>query len=219
MRSEVGDGGQGFYWKFENMTKAAEHKLGGCLAVVGEALAFHRRDFEPIPEWVKGDDTYLAVDFARRGLKVSVDTGVVATEPSVSPREQFERRIRIQSANLEQLARLWRAYGTPSPEMAMFHAHKTWRSTGGPACQLVLLGWAIRRYRSPLAMGWLALNALAAGDYVYCSLRNRNQGVLRSVATQAVGMPLVVCVGAVGRLTRRSRRGRTGGGTWQKIER
>lgn len=217
VRVERGDAGQGFYWRFENHTKAAEHRLGGCLSLVGEAIALRRSLFRPIPSWVKGDDTFLAVDFAERGLRVSVDTDVVASEPSVTPREQFERRIRILSANHELLWRNRRAYLTPSRAMLMLHAHKTWRSTGGPVCQLALTGWAVRHGRSPLAQLWVAANVLAAADYAGCASRNYRPGMLRSVTAQALGMPPVVFSGALYRLAQRASAADTG--VWTKIER
>ena len=219
VRTEEGSAGEGLYWKFENTTKAAEHALGGCLLIVGEMIALRKSAYAPIPEWIKGDDFWLAVDFSARGYKVSVDTSCVATEPSARPRVQFERRIRIMSANLETLAKRPGMFLTPSVPMAILHAHKTWRSTGGPICQIVLTGIAARHARTSwLARLWLLGNGFGVGDYLFSALTNRDQGRIRSLGSQALGMPPVILLAAVWRIARKNLSGSVDG-TWTKVER
>lgn len=219
VRTEEGSAGEGLYWRFENTTKKAEHALGGCLLIVGEMIALRKAAYRPIPEWVKGDDFWLAVDFEARGHKVSVDTSCVATEPSARPRVQFERRIRIMAANLETMAKEPGMFAKPTVPMAILHAHKTWRSTGGPLCQMVLTALALRSARTSwVARGWLLVNGVGVGDYVFSALGNREQGRLRSLGSQALGMPPVILVAAVWRIVRKNLSG-TSDGTWTKVAR
>ena len=220
VRTEQGHAGESMYWAFENATKAAEHRLGGSLALVGELLCLRRDLFRPIPAWVRVDDVFLAVDFATRRKRVSVDTTCVTVEASASPRDQLERRFRVMEALLELLVRRPAPFLTPSRQLLMLHAHRTWRSTGGPVCQAALVIACVRAApRSPLALGWTALNLFAAADYLACGLRDvQPGGRLRPLLSQALGMPPVVLVGACLRLRRRLLSGGSDG-TWTRVER
>lgn len=221
VRTEVGSAGEGMYWAFENATKAAEHRLGGSLAVVGEAIALRKAVFRPIPTWVRVDDMWLAVDFAGRGLRVSVDTTCVTSEPSARPRDQLERRIRVVEAQLELLAGSPRSFVRPSRQLLMLHGHKTWRTTGGAICQILLVGRALAAAtRSPAAAAWAFVNLLSAADFVQASLRDQHLGRGRALAAQALGMPPVILCAALWRLARGRVSGRPGGeAAWTTIAR
>lgn len=224
VRTEHGRAGESMYWTFENWTKAAEHRLGGSLAVVGELLCLRRSAFRPIPEWVRVDDVFLAVDFASRRRPVSVDVTCLSSEPSVSPREQLERRFRVMEALYELWVRHPEPFRTPSRQLVMLHGHRTWRSTAGPACQVALALLAAkvtaeRSRRSPVAAAWLLLNVAAVGDYLTTALLDRQpSGRARALSGQALGMPVVVAVGATTRLVPRLLSGRREG-TWTRVER
>lgn len=220
VRTEHGHAGESMYWAFENWTKSAEHRLGGSPAVVGELLCLRRSAFRPIPEWVRVDDLFLAVDIGSRRRGVTVDVTCVSSEPSASPRQQLERRLRMMEALLELLVRHPRPFLTPTRSVLLLHGHRTWRSTIGPACQVALAVASARRIRcSPLAAAWLALNVAAAADYLIGSLRNRTPtGRLRPLAAQGLGMPPVIALGAAGRLAIRLVSGRRDG-TWARVER
>lgn len=220
VRTEVGRAGESMYWTFENRTKTAEHRLGGSLSLVGELVALRRELFEPLPAWLKADDLYLGLEFMSRGHRVSVDTGCVSSEPSVTPRQQLERRFRILSGFYEIVVRRPRLLLTPRLPVQMFNANRTWRVTGGPVCQLLLAALAARSARrSPLAAAWFALNAYAMSDYLLTALERREQGGrLRALLAQGLGMPPVIAVGAAGRLLRQTARGQSSG-IWERVER
>lgn len=221
VRTEHGRAGESMYWTFENATKTAEDRLGGSLSLVGELVAFRRDLYEPLPSWLRADDLYLGLDFTARGHRVSVDTTCVSSEPSVSPRQQLERRLRILGAFFEMLVRRPRLFVTPRRPVVMFNANRTWRVTGGPVCQLVLSGVAARAARrSPVAALWLALNAFAVSDYLLTALGSREQGGrFRALAAQGLGMPPVIAVGAATRMVRQVLKGTRSTGMWERVER
>ena len=220
VRTEHGRTGESLYWTFENLAKTAEDRLGGSLALVGEMMALRRGLFQPIPEWVRVDDLFLGLDFASRRHRVSVDTSCVSAEPSATPRQQLTRRLRMMEAFLEVLVRRPDLFLTPTRPVALLNAHRTWRVTGGPVCQVVLAGLAARNARrSPVAAAWAALNAFAVADYVVAARRDRDQGGrLRALLAQALGMPPAVTgAAAVGVVRRLSSGGNSG--TWTSVQR
>lgn len=220
VRTEHGRVGESMYWTFENAMKTAEDRLGGSLAVVGELICLRRSLFRPIPTWVRVDDVFLAVDFASRRHRVSVDTSCVSTEHSASPREQLSRRFRLGGDFLEVLVRQPRPFLVPTRSLLMLHGHRTWRATAGPVCQALLVVHCLQRARrNPVAAGWAALNLFAVADYLGSGLADRApNGRLRALLGQALGMPPVVLVGALRRLSGRLLSG-SRDGTWVRVER
>ncbi|MFB9378654.1 glycosyltransferase [Kineococcus gynurae] len=202
LRAECGAADEGLYWRYENWIKTSEAGLGGSLALVGEAIAFRRNLFRPIPAGTANDDLWLAFDFAARGHSVGVEPACLVVEESAPRPDQVERRVRIMAGQLRLFARYRAQFFTGRREFRQFAAHKVWRSTVGPAAQVALLAGALahpRRRSSQLVLAGhaVAFAAYAVGD----RLHGRATAPLR-LAGQAVGMPLVVFCRALPRAIR-----------------
>ncbi|WP_432548055.1 glycosyltransferase [Kineococcus sp. SYSU DK004] len=202
LRRERGAADEGLYWRYENWIKTTEAARGGSLALVGEAVAFRRPVFRPIPAGTANDDLWLAFDVASRGYAVGVEPRCLVVEDSAPRGDQLERRVRIMAGQLRLFWRYRAQFATGPVEFRRFAAHKVWRSTVGPAAQVALLAGAAaapRRRTSQLVLAGhaLAVLAYARGD----RLHGRASAPLR-LAGQAVGMPLVVFCRALPRAVR-----------------
>lgn len=61
--------GQGYYWSYELKIRALESRLGILAVASGQAMAFRRSAFVPLPRDV-GDDCMIPLDVALQGLRV-----------------------------------------------------------------------------------------------------------------------------------------------------
>jgi cellulose synthase/poly-beta-1,6-N-acetylglucosamine synthase-like glycosyltransferase len=61
--------GQGYYWRYEMKLRTLESDLGVLAVTSGQAMAFRRALFQPIPPHV-GDDCIIPLDMAQAGHRV-----------------------------------------------------------------------------------------------------------------------------------------------------
>jgi glycosyltransferase involved in cell wall biosynthesis len=172
---------------------------------VGEALAFRRSDFIPIPETTLVDDLAISLSFIRRRLPIGVATKWVVSEPAASSRQQWERRVRMATGVMRevspQIAQL-----LAFPQGRVLLACKYWRLTIGNAAYWTMVTGLLVRYRK--VWQWFAMGTLAIVPSVLFKF-----GLLgRSLISQMV-VPLAlqaVPPAAVVRLMRRP------SGVWRK---
>lgn len=203
---------EGAYWKYEAMVKNYGSHGTQTLAVVGEFMAFRRRDFARLPLHVLADDVQLAQDFALRGLTVRIVDGIVAVEPATRRSEQLERRIRISAGQWAQLIPHWRALLTV-PAGRQFLAHKGYRMSLG-----ALGFWAAFAGFALLLPPWTLLAALLmlGGSWlVYAYLPGAP--ALLTTAASVVVLQALTAAGLV-RAVRRRLTSRPHLG-WQKVAR
>lgn len=100
--SATGDAGFGksesLYWRYENLIRQSESKLGSTVASVGEIFAIRRDVFRPIPMGVVNDDAYLTLDLLHRGMDVRYAPDAKSEElASLSVADERLRRRRISA--------------------------------------------------------------------------------------------------------------------------
>lgn len=101
---------EGFYWRYENLIRLSESRLGTTVASVGEMFAIRRDVFRPLPAGVVNDDAYLTLDVLRRGLNVRYAPDARSEElASLSVADERMRRRRIAAGRWRLLSdlKLW----------------------------------------------------------------------------------------------------------------
>jgi hypothetical protein len=160
-------GAQGFYWRFESWIKRCESVTGQTIGVVGEMLAFRRSAFTPLPRDTAVDDAWLALDVLEAGSRVVYEPRAYSIEESSSTlAEEWERRTRIVSGNLDTL---WRRrhllFPGAHPVTPQLWGHRLVRSSFGPMAHVALVAMSVPAARhSRLARVFLAGNAAGAAS-------------------------------------------------------
>ena len=138
--------GEGLYWRFESMVKAAESNLGVTMGAPGELLGIRTKLFRPLPDHVINDDFYLTCDVLDRGYAAEYASEALTTETtSASAREEFGRRARIAAGTWQtsfefvRLAQPRRGWVAVS-----FLSHRLLRNIAVPV--LLPLIWLLSRY-------------------------------------------------------------------------
>lgn len=92
--------GEGLYWRYENLLKRAESRMGGTITANGGLYAFRTSLFAPLPEHIAGD----AADplrIASLGLRVVFEPRAIVREKAAENiREEFARKVRIMTQGL-----------------------------------------------------------------------------------------------------------------------
>jgi poly-beta-1,6-N-acetyl-D-glucosamine synthase len=98
--------GEGAYWRYESLIKAAESRLGSCVAVTGEMLAVRTDLLPELPPSIINDDFYIAMGVLRAGADVVYEPEAVSWEPaSLSVADDRLRRERIVAGRVQALLR------------------------------------------------------------------------------------------------------------------
>jgi biofilm PGA synthesis N-glycosyltransferase PgaC len=137
--------GEGLYWRFEAMVKAAESNFGVTMGAPGELLGLRTSLFRPIPEHIINDDFYLTCDMLDQGYAARYAGEALTSETTAeTAREEFDRRSRIAAgtwqsciafAHLSSPRRGWLAVG--------FVSHRLLRNLAVPA--MLPLIWVLSR--------------------------------------------------------------------------
>jgi poly-beta-1,6-N-acetyl-D-glucosamine synthase len=91
-------GGEEAYWRYENMLKSAEGRLGCTVGADGGVYAVRRRTFAPLPSGTLGDDFIVPLAALSHGWRVAhTDKARAREQTSLSVRDEFERRTRISA--------------------------------------------------------------------------------------------------------------------------
>jgi cellulose synthase/poly-beta-1,6-N-acetylglucosamine synthase-like glycosyltransferase len=161
------------YWRYENLLKEAEARLGALLGANGAVYAIRRADYVPIPSDTIIDDFVipLAMKLRTRG-RIVYDADAVATEetpPTVS--DEFRRRSRIGAGGFQSLARLWPlVLPTAGWTSLAFVSHKVLRWFAPLFLALALTAnvalLPLPQYRVLLALQLAFYSAAAIGNYL-----------------------------------------------------
>lgn len=208
-------GGQGFYWKFESWLKRRESLTGTTTAVVGELLAVRREAFQPLPTDTSVDDTWLAVDLARRGWRIVYEPDAFSVEAAPeSFAQEWERRTRVVAGNLDML---WRQRGALLPgrtdATAQLWGHRLVRSSFGPLAHLVLVGAALASVRR----SWLARLTIVGHLFAMIGLLRSARGKPSPTLLRLPGQVLFLQLVGLGGVRRYIFSARSG--IWPKPER
>lgn len=99
--------GVGTYWSYEKWLRQRESLVHSTVGVTGAICAVRRRLFRPVPPGTVLDDVYWPLGVVMQGYRVLHDSGARAFDRlPASPRDEFRRKVRTLSGNLQLLTRL-----------------------------------------------------------------------------------------------------------------
>ena len=105
---DPGGEGEGLYWRFENLIKEAEGRLGTVISANGAIFAVRRELISPLPTTAAlNDDFQFTLQILGAGRRVLYEPEAVAVELS-SPdmKSEFRRKVRISSLNFNGMPSL-----------------------------------------------------------------------------------------------------------------
>ena len=99
--------GVGMYWRFERWLRGAESRFDSVVGATGAISAVRRHLFVPIPHGTLLDDVYWPLRVVMQGYRVIQDERALAFDRlPEKARDEFRRKVRTLSGNLQLLARL-----------------------------------------------------------------------------------------------------------------
>ncbi len=138
---------EGAYWRYENLLKYYESRLGSLMGANGAIYVLRRSDWTPLPPDTIVDDFVATMLVVLRGHRLVYEPEAVATEETASELTgEFRRRVRIAAGNFQALAELWPLLLKGSFSAFAFWSHKVLRwfaplfMLAGLTANLVLLG-------------------------------------------------------------------------------
>ncbi len=116
---EAGSAGEASYWAYQTAIKADEAALSAPFGVHGAFYLFRHALWAPLPGDTINDDVVLPMAIVAGGARAIYDVKIIATEEERSRRgQEFRRRVRISSGNVQQAVRLWRLADPRRPGLA-----------------------------------------------------------------------------------------------------
>jgi cellulose synthase/poly-beta-1,6-N-acetylglucosamine synthase-like glycosyltransferase len=159
--------GVGLYWRYEKWLRKKESQVHSVVGVTGAIAAVRRSLFTPIPSGTLLDDVYWPLCVAMQGSRVVHEKRAVAYDRlPEKARDEFRRKVRTLSGNLQLLGRLpalllpWR-----NPLWLQFLSHKLLR---------LVVPWAL--------LGMLVASALLPGTFYRAALWAQVVGYLVGLA-------------------------------------
>jgi cellulose synthase/poly-beta-1,6-N-acetylglucosamine synthase-like glycosyltransferase len=157
--------GQGRYWRSEMMLRACESRLGILAVASGQAMAFRRTLFRPLPPHV-GDDCIIPLDVVAAGARVVHQPDAVAFDCNETrPARELRARARMTARNWVgtwRHPRLLSPLRHPGIALALW-SHKLMRWLS-PVFLMVLVGTALwLAGRHPVYQLSLAMTAVVGG--------------------------------------------------------
>jgi poly-beta-1,6-N-acetyl-D-glucosamine synthase len=154
--------GVGLYWRFEKWLRKNESRLHSVVGLTGAISAVRRPLFRPIPKRTLLDDVYWPMQVVLQGYRaVHEDRAKAFDRLPQQPRDEFCRKVRTLSGNLQLVSRL-PAVLVPgrNPIWWQFVSHKLCRLLV-PWAMLVLL---VTNALLP-EVGWRIFLELQLGGY------------------------------------------------------
>lgn len=139
--NDAASAGEGTYWRYESMIKAAEAQLGFCVGATGELFAIRTSLFRKPPDDTLLDDFVISMDIALQGSRVQYAPHAYAIESaSAGIHEEFKRKVRIAAGNLQAIRRMPELLNPFKTGMLAFQyfSHKFLRSIIGPLLFIVI---------------------------------------------------------------------------------
>lgn len=172
---QAGSAGEAGYWRYQTAIKADEAAVAAPIGVHGAFYLFRRELWRPLAADTINDDVILPMAIVAAGAEAVYDRAMVATEEEHTQRRQeFRRRVRIASGNVQQAVRLWRLADPRRPRLAF----------------VFLSGKALRAFAPLLLVVMFASNlALAISGPLLYRLLLLGQVAFYALALAAIARP------------------------------
>lgn len=182
-----GSNQDGAYWRYEQVLKFYESRIGGLLGANGAVYALHHDAFRALPAGTIVDDFHTAMVAAENGWRVVYDPEARAVEETPEAlADEFRRRIRIGMGNWQSFARFaGMLHPRHGARAFTFFSHKVLRWLV-PHLALVALATSIALAVSGdgLYIGLLVLQILgygwAVGGWLWLAAGRRLPGLVRA---------------------------------------
>lgn len=97
------------YWKYENLVKVLESKLGRLSGANGAIYAIKKGLITKIQQGIINDDFYISTEILQSGYDVILETQAIAyEEPNDEFDSQFRRHIRDGAGHYQAIALFWK---------------------------------------------------------------------------------------------------------------
>ena len=159
LKGAAGDNQDSLYWRYEQMLKMFEARIGALLGANGAIYAIRRELWTPLPPDTICDDFCIAMDIAAQRRSVIYEPQAWAEEdtpPEIA--DEYRRRVRIGIGNFQALFRNPRYLGHTSAATAFAYvSHKVLRWTAPHWLILGLLASVVLAVWSPFWRGFTGL--------------------------------------------------------------
>lgn len=194
----TGENVDGMYWKYENVIKRWEGRIGALLGVNGAIYAIRRDLWEPIPDNSIVDDFLIGMRIHLKGRQLLFDETAIANEESApTMNAEFHRRARIGAGGFQSLCWLKQLLSPKYGAVAFaFWSHKVLRWVCPLFLALAFIGnlglRSIPLYQVTMIMQCLFYSVAIVGRH----LPGSNLGVrLTRLTTMFTEMNLALSVG------------------------
>ncbi|MEE8201250.1 MAG: glycosyltransferase [Candidatus Acidoferrales bacterium] len=192
-QSSIGKG-QDFYWRFEYWLRQLESDLGVLSHGAGQAMAFRRELFRPLPSYC-GDDGILPKDARLQGYRVVQDPRVEASDTLPHTVEgELRARIRMTARNwvgVRSRSELLNPFRFPGTALAVL-SHKVLRWLTPVFLLVVLAASTSLAGRGQAGVFWLLQLMFYASALLGWRLARRGRRAL------LFGLPFAFCLANVG---------------------
>ena len=128
VNGSVGEG-VGFYWRYEKFIRSRESAIDSVVGATGALYAIRRSLYRPMPEGTILDDVYLPMQAVAQGYRTLLENDArVYDEPSSTPRQEYERKVRTLAGNYQTFRQFSRLLNPFQSRIAVqFISHKLLR--------------------------------------------------------------------------------------------
>jgi cellulose synthase/poly-beta-1,6-N-acetylglucosamine synthase-like glycosyltransferase len=131
--------GEGFYWRYENLVKRLESRIGSTVAADGALHAVRAHLYVPIGNPASADDMAISMRVVLQGFRLVCDARAVAVEAAPDDTNgEFRRKVRITNHSMRALLALGHPLLTSGLYSFQLVSHKLFRHLS-PLFLLVLL--------------------------------------------------------------------------------
>ena len=140
--AEYGSSGEETYWSYQRCVKEGEGALGGPIGCHGAFYLFRKELFKPLAKDTVNDDFILPMEILAQNYKGVYEPKIMALElEQAEGAQDFNRRIRIATGNVQQVFRLIHLLNPKHGGIALsFFSGKTLRAFMPVLLALCLVG-------------------------------------------------------------------------------
>lgn len=168
LRGSAGNNQDSLYWRFEQLLKFFEARIGGLLGANGAIYAIRRELWQPLRADTICDDFCVAMNVAASGWRLAYEPGAWAEEDTPAAiGEEFARRVRIGIGNFQALRRHPEYFlRTSMATRFAYVSHKVLRWLAPHLLLIALMASLLLGLRSQV---WLVFAILQIGAYAFAA--------------------------------------------------